>query len=229
MSIADWIIEKSNGAMGVNLEIGSPISGTGSLRMTQETIAPTVGVATAHLRVLAGPPNSQFLKGKIRTVLQPIQFTDSATSVSFFGIQAMMDQAQVFAVGGKGYFAGRWGGTSPSWRISRVDNGITGTSSFTTISTGSVLNLPGLDDIVAVEFEWIYDPLEFNGVRLTFKAAPDDNFANLVTIYQAVDTSPNQVTTTVGEGLFISALHTVTGPVLEVLFDNTANFELVPA
>ena len=228
MAIADWIIEKSDPAMTANLEIGSPIDGTGSLHLSQTAIAATVGVSTEHLRVLAGPPQSQFIKGKIRTLIKPINFTDAATSASFFGIHSMMNQAQVFALNGKAYCAGRWGGVSPSWRISRVDNAITGTASFTTLATGSILNLPAIGDVRAIEFEWIFDPLEFNGVRLTFSAAPDDNFNNLGVIYQVVDTSANHLTTTVGEGLFMAALHSVPGPVLEVLYDKTANFELVP-
>ena len=228
MAIADWIIEKSDPAMTANLEIGAPIDGTGSLHLSQLAIAPTVGVSTAHLRVLAGPPQSQFLKGKIRTLIKPINFTDTATSSSFFGIHAMMNQGQVFAAGGKAYFAGRWGGMTPSWRMSRVDNGINGTISFTHLSQGSVLNLPGLNDIRAIEFEWIFDPLEFSGVRLTLSVAPDSNFNNLATIYQVVDTTPNHLTTSVGEGLFLSALHSTPGAVLEVLYDKTANFELVP-
>ena len=100
MAIADWNIEKSDIGMTVNLEIGAPIDGTGSLNISQASIAASVPVATAHLRVIAGPPNSQFLKGRINTLVKPLQFTDSATTPTFFGIHAMMNQAQVFAVGG---------------------------------------------------------------------------------------------------------------------------------
>lgn len=228
MAIADWNIEKSDIGMTVNLEIGAPIDGTGSLNISQASIAASVPVATAHLRVIAGPPNSQFLKGRINTLVKPLQFTDSATTPTFFGIHAMMNQAQVFAVGGKCYMAGRWGGATPSWRISRVDNGITGVGSFTHLAQGTTTNMPGIGDVRAMQFEWIYDPLEFAGVRLTLKAAPDSNFNNMVTIYQVVDTSVNSLSTTVGEGLFMSALHAVTGPTVQVLYDKTANFELVP-
>jgi hypothetical protein len=47
-------------------------------------------------------------------------------------------------------------------------------------------------------------------------------------MYQVVDTSENSLTTTVGEGLFMAALHDVTGPVVTVLFDKTTNYELLP-
>jgi hypothetical protein len=228
MAIADWFIVKSDAAMDVNLEIGSPIDGTGSLRISQDAIAATEPVASAHLRLMAGPPQSQFLKGKVRTLIQPKQFTDGATSVSFMGILGMMSQADVFAAGGQGYFAGRWGGATPSWWIARVDNGVTGTGSFTVLASGTTTNLPGVDDIRAIEFEWVYDPLEFNGTRLTFSAAPDDDFGNLVQIYQVVDTGASALDSSVGEGLFFSALHSVAGPVVETFYDKTTIFELVP-
>lgn len=228
MAIADWFIAKSDAGMDVHLEIGVPIDGTGSLRIAQDAIAATVGVANAHLRLMAGPPASQYLKGKVRTLMQPKQFTDSATSVSFFGVHGMQNQANIFDVGGKAYFAGRWGGTSPSWWIARVDNGITGAGDFVPLMTGNTTNLPGIDDVRAIEFEWVYDPLEFNGVRLTFSVAPDDNFSNLAQVYQVVDSSANALDSTVGEGVFFSALHSAAGPVVEVLYDKTTIFELVP-
>jgi hypothetical protein len=228
MAIADWFIVKDDPGIDVNLEIGSPIDGTGSLNITQTSIAATVPVANAHLRLMAGSPQSQFLKGKVRTLIQPKQFTDGATSVSFNGILGMMSQADVFAAGGKAYFAGRWGGATPTWWVTRVDSGVTGTSSHTMLASGSATNLPGVDDIRAIEFEWVYDALEFNGVRLTFSASPDDDFGNLVQIYQFVDSSANHLTTTVGEGLFGSALHSVAGPVVQTFYDNTTIFELVP-
>jgi len=228
MAIADWFIVKSDASMDVHLEIGSPIDGTGSLRISQEDIAATVGVSNAHLRLMAGPPQSQFLKGKVRTLIQPKQFTDAATSVTFQGIVGMMSQADVFAAGGQGYFAGRWGGASPSWWIARVDNGVSGSGSFTMLASGNTTSLPGVDDVRAIEFEWVYDPLEFNGTRLTFSVAPDDDFGNLVQIYQIVDTDPTSLDSTVGEGLFFSALHSVAGPVVETFYDKTTIFELVP-
>ena len=228
MAIADWFIVKTDPGVDVHLEIGSPIDGTGSLRIAQDAIAAVTPVASAHLRLMAGPPQSQFLKGKVRTLIQPKQVTDGATSVTFQGIQGMMSQADVFTAGGKAYFAGRWGGVSPSWWIARADNGVTGAGSFTMLASGTTTNLPGIDDIRAMEFEWVYDPLEFNGVRLTLSAAPDDDFGNLVQIYQIVDTSASHLDSTVGEGLFLSALHTATGPVVETFYDKTTIFELVP-
>ncbi len=228
MAISDWIITKSDGDMSVHLEIDTPIDGTGSLRMSQEDIADTVGVATAYVRPIAGPPQSQFLKGRIRTLVKIVDVTDSATSVSFFGILGMITENESDHLE-QAYCAGRWGGTTPSWCISRVDTGITDVSSFAHISQGNTLYLPEVDDVVAIEFEWIYDPLEFHGVRLTFKAAPDDNFSNLITIYQIVDASEDVLTSTVGEGLFMSALHSTPGPIVTLLYDKTANFELVPA
>ena len=228
MSIADWIISKSNAGITANLEIGAPIDGTGSLYLSQSGIAGSVGVATVHLKVLAGPPQSEFLKGRIQTLIKPTQFTDGATSVSFFGIFAMMSQSTLYTAGAQAYFAGRWGGTSPSWRISKILNGITtGTTDFTHLAQGTIANMPAVNDVRAMQFEWICDPLEFNGVRLTLSASPDDDFDNLTTIYQVVDTSPTFLTTTVGEGLFMSALHSTPGPVVTVLYDRTANFELV--
>ena len=228
MAIADWFIVKSDGAMDVNLEIGSPIDGTGSLRISQDAIAATEPVANAHLRLMAGPPQSQFLKGKVRTLIQPKQFTDGATSVTFMGILGMMSQADVFAAGGKGYFAGRWGAATPDWRIMRVDNGVTGMSDFTNLASGTTTNVPGVDDIRAIEFEWVYDALEFNGVRLTLSVSPDEDFGNLVQVYQIVDTGASALDSTVGEGLFFSALHSVAGPVVETFYDKTTIFELVP-
>lgn len=228
MAIADWFIVKSNAGIDANLEISSPIDGTGSLHITQSSIAASVAVANSHLRLMAGPPQSQFTKGKVRTLIQPKQFTDGATSVSFVGILGMMSQADVFASGGKAYFAGRWGAASPDWRITRVDNGVSGVSSHTSLASSITTNIPGVDDVRAIEFEWVYDELEFNGVRLTFSVSPDDDFGNLTQVYQVVDTSANHLTSTVGEGLFFSALHSATGPVVETLYDKTTIFELVP-
>lgn len=229
MAISDWIIEKSTANLHVNLEITTPIDGTGSLRISNEAIKDDTTVATGHLRVLAGSPQSQFLKGKIRTLLKPVAFTDGATSVSFFGIMCMMNQGQVFddSPAGAAYFAGRWGGTTPSWRVSRAVAGITGTSSFTHLAQGTTTHLPGLGDTIATELEWIYNPLEFGGVRLTFKVSSDDNFSNLATVYQVIDNSVSVLTTTVGEGLFLCTLHTATGPEVTALFDKTSLYELV--
>lgn len=229
MAISDWIVTKSNPDMSVTLEIDAPIYGTGSLRISQEDIANTVGVAFAYLRPIAGPPQSQFLKGKIRTLMKPLEFTDTdslATYVSFFGVMAMIGEDGNEELT-HAYCAGRWGGENPSWHINRLDTGITNASSFTPLSYGSIVNLPGINDIVAIEFEWIYDPLEFDGVRLTLKAAADDNFTNLETIYQIIDTTGDVITDTIGEGLFMAALHDTAEHVVTVLYDRTINFELV--
>lgn len=229
MAIADWNIQASDEGASVHLEIDDPIDGTGSLRLSQEDIADDVGVVTIHLRPIAGSPQSEFLRGKIRTLIKPLAFQDDDHTVSFFGIIAMMSQAQVYDTGGAAYFAGRWGGDAPFWAISRVNAGIDGPESFTHLAQGTVLNLPGLDDVCAMELEWLYDPLEFNGVRLTLKAASDDSFSNMVPIYQVVDSSGNSLDSTIGEGLFLCALHDNTGPAVTVLYDKTGNFELVPA
>jgi hypothetical protein len=230
MAIADWFIAKSDAGMDVHLEIGGPIDGTGSLRITQEAISASTAVATAHLRPVAGSPQSQFTKGKIRTLIKPVSFADTGTTVSFAGIIAMMNQANVFDPGGAAYVAGRWGGASPSWFISKVaGSGITGGGSFVHLATGNIAGLPGIGDVRAIEFEWIVDPLEFNGVRLTFKASPDSSFTNLAPIYQVVDTSAF-LSSTVGEGLFMSSLHSApVGQDDEFLYDNTTIFELIPA
>lgn len=228
MAIADWFIVKSDAAMDVSLETTSPIDSTSSLRISQEDIATTTPVVNAHLRLVAGSPQSQFLKGKVRTLIEPKQLTDDDTSVTFQGIIGMMSQSNVFSAGGKAYFAGRWGASSPDWRIARVDNGVIDTDSFTVLASGIDSNIPDVDDIRAIEFEWVYDASEFNGVRLTFSAAPDSDFGNLVKVYQIVDTIPDSLDSTVGEGLFFSALHSTTGPVVKTLYDKTTIFELVP-
>jgi hypothetical protein len=228
VAIADWVISKSNDDLSISLEIDAPISGTGSLRLSNENIASTVGVAMVHLRPVAGNPQSQFVKGRIRTLIKPVAFTDTDNTRSFFGILSMMNQENVWDIGGKAYFAGRWGGDTPMWVISRMDSGLAA-ESFTHLAQGTVVNIPGLDDVRATEFEWIYDPLEFSGVRLTLKASADDKFTNMVTIYQVVDTTGNHLNSTVGEGLFLAPLHESVGPEVTVLFDNTSNYELVSA
>ena len=226
MAIADWFISKNDPGVATALEIGAPIDGTGSLRMA-DAGSPAI-VNNSHVRLMAGPPSSQFLKGKVRTLMQPLDFTDAASSVSFFGCIGMMSQADVWAAGGQGYFAGRWGGASPSWWIARVDNGITMASDFTMLASGDTTNLPSVGTVVPIEFEWIYDPLEFNGVRLIFRVGTLTDFSDLADIYTVIDSSPTALNSTIGEGLFMSDVRTALGPDVEVLFDKTTNFELVP-
>ena len=227
MALANWLITKSNPGIDVQVDTAIPLHGTGSLRISQDNIAATTAVANAHLRPLAGPPQSQFVKGKVRTLIQPKMFTDNATSISFMGILGMMSQANVFATGGKGYFAGRWGGVSPSWWIARVDHGVTSAADFFSLRTGNTTHLPSFNDVRAIEFEWIYDSLEFGGVRLTFSVSANADFSNLTQIYQVIDNSASSLTTSSGEGVFFSALHTTAGPIVDVLYDRTTIFELV--
>jgi hypothetical protein len=223
----DWIVEKSNPSIITDIETVSPISGLGSLRISQSPIAATVGISHTYLRVNAGPPQSKFLKGKIRTLIQPTQFTDTATSESFFGIYSMTNSTRPFETGGKTYCAGRLGGISPSWVIARVNNGYASVGDFTILSQGSVVNLPAINDIRSLEFEWIYDPILFQGVRLTLRASTTTNFSNMVIISQVIDTV-GFLSSTMGEGLFLSTLHTTPGPIVSALFDRTLHFELVP-
>lgn len=225
MAIADWFISKSQASIAVHLEIGAPIDGTGSLRMANDGLN---AEDVSHVRLMAPNPASQFLKGKVRTLLQPIAFTDAAGSESFMGCIGMMNQANAWDTSGVAYYAGRWGGLTPSWWIARGAGPLNTAADFTMLASGDVTNLPGLGVVKAMEFEWVYDPLEFNGVRLILRVGAMSDFSDLAQIYSVVDTGPSSLTTTVGEGLFTASVPASAGPVVECLYDKTTVFELVP-
>jgi hypothetical protein len=226
MALTDWEISKSDTGISVGLETISPIRGTKSLRISQGSITDSVGISTVTLRSNVDEDLRGFTTGRVRTLLKPIQINDTTSTRSLLGVCGMMNQANVWKTGGACYVAGRWQYTMPSWVIGKIANGVSGVGSIEILASGNSVNLPNIGEAAAIEFEWIYNLDELGGVRLILRAGTNVDFSDIKNIYSVVD-SVNPLSTSVGEGIFVSDLET-TGNEIEVLYDNTVTIELIP-
>lgn len=202
MAIANWEINKSNDLVDVSLEIDKPI-GAGSLHIK------TISNSLASLRI-ADPTNRAYSKGRVSTLLKPIRLNEDNTSQSFIGVCGMVSRLEI-QFSGSCYAAGI---LNDQWVILKIKN------KNVSVLAHSKKHLPQINKIQAMEFEWIYDPLELNGVRVVLRVSEDEFLTNLETICTYID-KESPLRESKGEGLLVCGSS-------EALFAKTSIWELVP-
>lgn len=184
MAFADWDVY--NVAATVNIDVASPIVGTGSLRLAD----PDIASARANLvpKITSALPHA-LLKGKMRQLVKVV----AKGGGGMFGIAAMQSARDLTAAGTAAYL----GVLLPAngvVRILKVTNGL----EFQTVLASATY---AMDEggIYAIELEWVVDVVELGGTRLIMRTGTALNFSDLVEVLSYTDISAPLITT-LGEG-----------------------------
>jgi hypothetical protein len=204
MSLSDWEVYKSSGSLGVAIDTATPLVGSGSLQMVL-----SLSTGRCNLR-LSSAHSRGFLKGKVRTLLQP----NSAGTTLKMGLYCMASQADITTDGS--FYRLMWYNGAV-----RLDKPTSGIDHSPTELTSSAYSLSA-GQTIALELEWAYDLAEWGGTRLVGRVGSATDFSDLAEVIAYTDTS-TPLSTSVGEGLFS---YTTSGA-KTVLGDETTIFELL--
>lgn len=218
MALSDW---QQNflafpGNMIIVYEVLTPLVGTGSAKFSYTNTS--VGHIDLSAKVGAIPGETYALShGRIRTLVKP-----HFNAGNFFqGIYFMASQSYIASSTGA-YYAVNVNGAALNFQVRKQTSG--GMSGFNTSSTLGSGGAWVAGNTYGLEVEWHQDIPNLNGVFITVKVGSALNFSDLTTIITLLDTS-TPLSTTLGEGLFVSNLASASG---STLFDDTRLTRLIP-
>lgn len=212
MTLANWTVTKSYAGTGVAIE-------GNRLRIDN------YGVTAETVQVVTLVPSSEFspghIQGRIRTKMEVTEHVLDSNYEGCYGIICMMDVADVttFPTGNCYVFGFAVVGAAPYWRLTKYVTGISINGSPDHVGTGDTTLTPALNTDYALEVTWAYDAL-IGGTNLVCKVGlAENNFGDLVTVYDYTDSSSPHLTT-VGEGLFWADLKKFLGGDLKRVYYN---------
>ena len=225
MPFADFDINKFDSAETAVIDTATPINGLGSLN-----VKGTENASAGYVSVTLNSGQTRgFSKGKIETIFRR-DSVDAASIQRGTGFIFVISSQSPWLTGQSFYWAGlnNTGTGGYQWRVYRFTNGITAgfTDGTTTELGSSVTNVPLVTQERAIAVEW-NDAPEFGGTQIIFRAAPDDQIANLVDVITLVDPTGTALSTTLSEGfLTIDQSGSASFPE-EMTIDDTSFFQLV--
>jgi hypothetical protein len=135
----------------------------------------------------------------------------------------MMSEADLTSGSGVGYAFVMYIDFAPEWRLYKYSAGI---ANNTPLQSGDQTLTPAVGTNYTMQLEWSYHTL-IGGTRLLCKVGLAENeFEDLVTVYDYTDSS-TPLTTSVGEGILYADLETVgTLDLKRIYFDDTSIVQL---
>lgn len=217
MSLADWDVTKSHVDLTVAIE-------SDRLKLDNDAVKASVYENYIHLI-----PNSDFNRGftigKIRTKLEITDFnTQFGTYEGMHGIVCMMSQSDVTGGAGDCYCFGLRNNADLQWLLVKFTAGLEHwlSAGATILGAEDDTLTPAVDTNYALELTWAYHTL-IAGTRLVCKVGlADNNFTDLVTVFDVTDTA-TPLTTSVGEGIFFADMDGIgVGDLKRCYFDDTS-------
>jgi len=220
VAISDWTSQVQGNYVFL-LETISPIAGTGSLRLERNSGTGSEGAIIYPTSLTTG-----LTKGRLQTVLHLEEMTEDNAVNQYVGMFFMINSLSnpltsssmySFMVG-----VNDLGAVSLNLGKS-VGGGVAGLN-VTSLDTSAIPAVPVGNDL-ALQVDWVYDAIQFAGVKITANWKQGDDFTSLINAFDLVD-NISPLTTSVAEGL--GGLSN-TGPNDWVMFfDDTSLFDLVP-
>ena len=190
MAYTDWVFNRSTTDIIPSLDIFSPIADTASLKILHPT------GSDLHLSAYNTTYTRGVIKGKIRTLLQPVDLTGAGTfSIGMYFMGSDDDVINTGDCYGAFYLADA-GGASTRFAIRKFTGGF---SSSSNLYLGASVGLVSEGTITAMEVEW--DATSGTEVDITLRQIiGDTDFGNMITETSLTDSS-SPFLTTVSEGL----------------------------
>lgn len=214
ITLANWDLTKSNASLTVAIE-------NNRLKMDNDVIKGSVAESYAHLRL-----NSDFSRGftigKIRTKLEITDHTLSTSNDGFYGILCMMSQSDLTGGAGSCYVFGLSVQATITWAVLKHTAGLENIAAMdtTTLGSGDTTLTPARDVNYTLELQWAYHTL-IGGTNLVCKVGlAENNFDDLVTVYDVTDTS-SPLSASVGEGLFFADTDGTSSDLKRIYYDDT--------
>lgn len=219
MTLANWDVTKSNVSLACAIE-------NNRLKIDNDAIKGTVTSSYAHLRL-----NSDFSRGytigKIRTKLEITDHTLSTSNDGDYGIVCMMSGSDLTGGAGSCYVFCLNVVNTITWSIAKHTTGLDNLTDVgtTLLGSGSTTLTPARDVNYALELQWCYHTL-LGGTNLLAKVGlAENNYTDLVTVYDVTDTS-SPLTSSVGEGLFFADTDGTVNDLKRIYFDDTEIIQL---
>ncbi len=215
MSLGNWTQYKSQAGLTIQIDVTTPVIGSGSLFLTN------TGFATSQnfSNLLSTSYTPGITKGRARQ----IAYVTSGNKARF-GFSFMNSVANITGNSGVNWYeAGPYiDGATRKFRIVRV---VGSESAGTTVIFDSIATW-SLSTVIPFQIEWIADSFNLGGTRLILSVGTLADFSDLVIIYDAIDFNPNALLTSAGEGPMVTHWDTG-GDVYAVRFDQTSIFAYV--
>ena len=238
MSLSDWEINTDLPAALVwSLDLTTPIVSTGSL-LTQYTNSTANGTLNALPTAANIDFPEGFTAGKLRTIFKIKEFQGTyAPYVSCIGIAAMQGARNITGLDavGKTFYAliiRLPEGLNPAGVLLKIIKvhtaGVRSLQYVASADTLAMMTYPvtlTVGSVGTLEFQWISDIPNLNGVYLIARTGTMTDYSDLTTQLTAIDfTSP--LVTTVGEGPFVTLYNYTSTDLKQITFDNTTLYSL---
>ena len=218
MTLANWEITKSN----INLTCAIE---NNRLKCDNDVIKGTVTEGWMHLR-LNSDFNRGFTIGKIRTKLEITDFrAQIGSNEGMYGILCMMSASDLTGGTGSAYGFGLRNDLDLQWLLVKFNSGLEHYGSGVILGAVDDTLTPAVDTNYCLELQWCYHEL-IAGCNLIAKVGlAENNYTDLVTVYDVTDTS-SPLTTSVGEGLFFADMDSTVNDLKRCYFDDTEIIQL---
>ena len=213
MAYTDWVFNKSTTDIIASIDIFTPVVDTGSLNVFHPT-GSDLYLSTYNTTYTRG-----VIKGKIRTLIQPVDLTGPSTYSA--GIYFMGSDDDVINTGDcyGAFYVADAGGSSTRFSIVKFTGGFSGAFN---LYLGASVGLVAEGTITAMEVEW--DASSGTEVDITLRRViGSTDFGAMITETSLTDSSSPFVTS-VSEGL---TTHNDASSSVEWNFDNTTIFSIL--
>jgi len=213
MALSNWNVYKSHSNLIVQIDVTSPMVGTGSLQL-QKTDS---GGQRNFTSLVSTSYTPGILHGKMRQIVRC-----NSGNRTRFGFSFCHSHVNITGNSGRNWYEANpyidSAGSVRSWRIVRVVGG-EGIGTVTSLFSGG----PGWSTSTnfTMEVEWHVDVSGLGGTQIILRSGTLTDFSDLTQITTLVDPTPNALITSLGEGPHVTQWDTF-GDNYNVRFDNTS-------